>query len=237
MKTPALNIVAVIFSEEMLVSSLTLKWKSLLAAILICSAPAWAAEQVGIADFSSAVDASSIPAGWQVKEKSGKADFSVVKDDGVAAVRLRSANTSFSLQKEAHLNLNDYPILTWKWKVTKLPDGGDFRKSATDDQAAQLFIAFSKTRAIVYIWDTTALQGTMGDAAAPFFMSIKAVVVRSGKSGTGSWITETRNIYDDYKKLFGGEPEDVSGVRIQTNSQHTGTSAESYFADIAFKKR
>ena len=218
-------------------SPLALKWKGMLVALLICSAPVWAADQVVIADFSFAADAPVVPAGWQVKEKSGKADFAVVKEDDVVAVRLKSANTSFSLQKEVHVDLKQYPILTWKWKVIKLPDGGDFRKSDTDDQAAQLFIAFSKTCAIVYIWDTTAPQGTMGDAAAPFFMSIKAVVVRSGKTGTGSWITETRNIYDDYKKFFAGEPGDVSGVRIQTNSQHTGTSAESYFADIVFKKR
>ncbi|HUJ18266.1 MAG TPA: DUF3047 domain-containing protein [Nitrospirota bacterium] len=206
-------------------------------AVLICSSPALAADQVVIADFSSAIDAAGTPAGWQVKEKTGKADFAVVKDDGVAAVRLRSAKTSFSLQKEVHVNLRQYPVLTWTWKVTKLPSGGDFRKSGTDDQAAQLFLAFSKTQAIVYIWDTTAPQGIMADTAAPFFMSIKAVVVRSGKTGTGSWITETRNVYDDYRKLFGGEPGEVNGMRIQINSQHTGTSAESYFGGISFKKQ
>jgi hypothetical protein len=214
-----------------------LKWNFVFVVILMCSAPAWAADQVVIADFSSAVDASSVPAGWQVKEKSGKAAFAVVKDDGVAAVRLRSANTSFSLQKEVLVNLQQYPVLTWKWKVTKLPVGADFRKSDTDDQAAQLFLAFSKTRAIVYIWDTTAPEGTMGNAAGPFFMSIKSVVVRSGKNGTGSWLTESRNVYDDYRKLFGEEPGDIRGVRMQINSQHTGTSAESFFADVVFKKQ
>jgi len=212
-------------------------WKAVLMAVLMCSSPVLAADQVVIADFSSAIDAAGTPAGWQVKEKTGKADFAVVKDDGVAAVRLRSAKTSFSLQKEVHINLRQYPVLTWTWKVTKLPSGGDFRKSGTDDQAAQLFLAFSKTQAIVYIWDTTAPQGTMADTAAPFFMSIKAVVVRSGKTGTGSWITETRNVYDDYRKLFGGEPGEVNGMRIQINSQHTGTSAESFFGGIAFKKQ
>jgi len=217
-------------------SSLALKWKGMLVVVLMCSAPVWAADQLVIADFSSAVNASGVPAGWEVKERSGKADFAVVKDDGIAALRLRSANTSFSMQKEVHVNLKQYPVINWKWKVTKLPDGGDFRKSSTDDQAAQLFLAFSRTRAIVYIWDTTAPQGTMGNAAAPFFMSIKAVVVRSGKTGTGAWITETRNVYDDYRKLFGEEPADVNGVRIQINSQHTGTSAESYFADVTFNK-
>ncbi len=218
-------------------SSFPLKWRTVLVIVMMCSVPVWATGQVVIADFASTVDATGVPAGWQVKEKTGKADFAVVKDNGVSAVRMRSANTSFSLQKEVHVNLKQYPILTWKWKVTKLPDGGDFRNSNTDDQAAQLFLAFSKTRAIVYIWDTTAPQGTMASAAAPFFMSIKAVVIRSGKTGTGSWITETRNVYDDYRKLFGGEPGDVEAVRIQINSQHTGTSAESYFANIVCKEQ
>ncbi len=53
----------------------------------------------------------------------------------------------------------------------------------------------------------------------------------------GSWITETRNVYDDYWKLSGEEPGEIAGVRIQINSQHTGTAAESCFADVVFKKR
>ena len=213
------------------------KWIVVLVAFLVGPSLVRAADDVAIADFSSTLEASGVPAGWQVKEKSGKAAFAVVKDDGVAAVRLRSANTSFSLQKEVLVNLQQYPVLTWKWKVTKLPVGADFRKSDTDDQAAQLFLAFSKTRAIVYIWDTTAPEGTMGNAAGPFFMSIKSVVVRSGKNGTGSWLTESRNVYDDYRKLFGEEPAGIHGVRMQINSQHTETSAESYFADVAFKRQ
>lgn len=208
-----------------------------LAAILFFAMPAWSEDRLVIADFSSGIDAAGVPVGWQLKEKSGKADLAVVKDEGNSAVRLRSANTSFSLQKETHIDLKQFPIMTWKWKATKLPVGGDFRKSGSDDQAAQLFLAFSKTRAIVYIWDTTAPQGTMGKAAAPFIMSIKAVVVRSGRTGTGGWVTETRNVYDDYRKLFGEEPGEISGVRLQINSQHTATSAESYFADVVFKKQ
>jgi hypothetical protein len=224
--------------KEAIMLLFPMKWYAVAIAVLCSAAPAWAADQLVIADFSSAIGTAKPPAGWEVKEKSGKADFAFVKDDGVPAVRLRSANTSFSLQKEVDVDLKQYPVLTWKWKVTKLPAGGDYRRSGTDDQAAQLFLAFSKTRAIVYIWDTTAPQGTSGDAAAPFFMSIKAVVVRSGSAGTGTWITETRNVYDDYKKLFGEEPgNNIKGVRLQINSQHTGTSAESYFADVAFRKR
>jgi hypothetical protein len=211
--------------------------KVLAVSFLFLSAAAGAEERIVIADFSTGIDSKGIPAGWQLKEKSGKADFAVVKDGDINAVLFKSADTSFSLQKEVNVDVKQFPVLTWKWKVAKLPAGGDFRKSKTDDQAAQLFLAFSKTKAIVYIWDSTAPQGMVGDAAAPPFMSIKAIVVRSGAADMGKWITETRNVYEDYKKIFGSEPPAVSGMRLQINSQHTETSAESYFADVVFEKQ
>ena len=190
-----------------------------------------------INDFSKGGDAGEVPPGWELKEKSGKADCSVIKDADIYAVRLRSANTSFSLQKEVDVDVREYPVLTWDWKVTILPEEGDFRISRKDDQAAQLFLAFSKTKIMVYVWDTTAPQGLMQDAHSPPFVDIKAVVVRSGPGDTGKWITETRNVYEDYKKLFNKEPPVLRGMRIQINSQHTGSSAESYFAKMMFKKK
>ncbi len=203
--------------------------------ILLFTATVRAENSVTIADFSSV--AGGVPAGWELKEKSGKADFAVVKDGDIAAARFRSANTSFSLQKEVKVDLKRFPLLTWKWKVTKLPAQGDFRKTKTDDQAAQLFLAFSKTKAIVYIWDTTAPQGLMESTSPVPFMTVKVVVLRSGTAEMGKWITENRNVHEDYKKLYDSEPPMVNGVRLQINSQHTKTSAESYFADVVFKKR
>ncbi|TAL24524.1 MAG: DUF3047 domain-containing protein [Nitrospirae bacterium] len=194
-------------------------------------------DNIVIADFSSGVDAKGIPQGWKLKEKSGEAVFKLVKNSDLNALWMRSDDTSFSIQKEADVDLKQYPVLTWKWKVIELPKGGDFRKSKTDDQAAQLFLAFSKTRAIVYIWDTSAPQGTIGNAASPPLMKIRAVVVRSGSADIGRWISESRNVYEDYKKIFNEEPPPVKGVRIQINSQHTGTSAESCFADVVFKRQ
>jgi hypothetical protein len=205
--------------------------------LLLASHAAWTEDSLPVADFSSAAVGGGIPAGWELKEKAGKADFAVVKDGDVPAVRLRSSNTSFSLQKEVNVDLKHFPVLAWKWKVAKLPMGGDFRKSKTDDQAAQLFVAFTKTKSIVYIWDTGAPQGLMEDTTPVPFMHVKVVVTRSGPADLGKWMSESRNVYEDYKKLYGSEPPPVSGMRLQINSQHTGTSAESYFADVAFKKQ
>lgn len=218
-------------------------WKFLLCFVIFfmfqAAITAMADDRKVITDFSTGVNADGVPDGWQLKEKSGHADLSVVADNALHVLRLRSMDTSFSIQKEVNVDVHQYPIFTWKWKATKLPEGGDFRKSGNDDQAAQLFLAFSRTKAIVYVWDTTAPEGMVGDADAPFFMKIKVVVVRSGPEGLGKWITETRNVYRDYQKFFGSAEKSpkVGGIRIQINSQHTKTSAESYFADVVFQKQ
>src|SRR5215467_10032647 len=160
-----------------------------------------------VGDFSLGVDQHGSPKGWQLKEKSGLAQFALQKVDGLDALMLRSTNTSFSFQREVKANLKEFPLLSWKWKVTKLPEGGDFRTRGRDDQAAQLFVAFNKSKFIVYLWDSTAPKDLIADAFAPPLMSIKVVVLRSGPVETGKWVTETRNVYEDYKRLYGDTQE------------------------------
>ncbi|MBU2499017.1 MAG: DUF3047 domain-containing protein [Proteobacteria bacterium] len=215
---------------------------ALLRYVLFCVAlflpiAAGASERVVIADFSLGLDAEGVPSGWQLKERVGKANFSIIRDGDLHALHLRSIDNSFGFQKPLEVDPLQYPMLSWIWKVTRVPVGGDFRRGETDDQAAQLFVAFSNRNAVVYIWDTTAPQGLADNAWAPPFMTIKAIVVRSGVMETGKWILETRNVCEDYKCLFGDEPPGIAGVRIQINSQHTETSGESFFADLVFQRQ
>ena len=95
----------------------------LLRNILICLivfafAPAWGSQNLVVADFSRGVDGKGVPSGWQLKERIGKADFSVIRDDGKHALRLRSDDASFAFQKPLKVNPRHYPVLSWKWKVT-----------------------------------------------------------------------------------------------------------------------
>jgi hypothetical protein len=191
-------------------------------------------DRVVVADFSMGLDGDGVPRGWKLHERSGKANLSIVKEGGMHAIHLRSSDTSFAIQKTVDVDPWLLPLLSWKWKVTKLPLGGDFRVSEVDDQAAQLFLAFSNRNAILYLWDTTAPEGSTGEAWAPPFMTIKAMVLRSGHRDSGKWVLERRNVIEDYRSLYGEEPPQVAGVRIQINSQHTNSSGESFFADVVF---
>jgi len=48
------------------------------------------------------------------------------------------------------------------------------------------------------------------------------------------WIAESHNVAADYLRAFGKPASHVKGLKLQTNPQHTGSAAESYFADLGF---
>lgn len=206
---------------------------------LVGAVAIWAAEREQVLGFAPGEN--GVPEGWELFVNAGEADLALVKDDGGRALKLRSRASSFSLQRKVAIDLKRTPFVVWQWKVTELPQRGDFRQRATDDQAAQLYVVFSwevfRKEAIAYIWDSTAPEGTTARIPSPAlypFLNLHVVVVRSGEAERGKWITETRNVAEDYRKLFAANPDKVQGVMIQINSQHTESRGESYWRSIRF---
>lgn len=175
-----------------------------------------------------------LPIDWMIKVNHGRPDLAVC-GEADSCLHLRSVSSSFGLEHKVDVDPGQLPWLSWKWKVTQLPAGGDFRRPASDDQAAQVLVAFDDKRILSYIWDSTAPKGVMQSASAIPFVRIFAVVCRSGESDANRWITESRNIAADYERAYGKPAPRVKGVRLQINSQHTGTVAESYFGEVAFR--
>ena len=197
-------------------------------------------EEVVVADFLQPKQI--ILRGWELSVHEGEPDLTLVPDGGGQALKLRSRLSSFSLTKAVDVDLKRTPYLEWMWKVTELPKGGDFRQTATDDQAAQLIVVFSwgalRQEVIMYMWDSSAPEGTASRVPPPPFypfLNLQGVVVRSGDTQKGEWIAETRNVVADYKRLFGKEPEKVLGIRIQINTQHTKSQAEAFWRSVKFK--
>jgi len=178
--------------------------------------------------------AGRLPSDWQIKMNHGKPDISICRETE-SCLHLKSVRSSFALEHTADVDPAEMPWLTWHWKVTQLPDGGDFRRASTDDQAAQILVAFADKKILTYIWDTSAPKGTMQSASNIPLVHIFAVVCRSGGAEVNKWITESRNVAADYERAYGRPAPRVKGLRLQINSQHTGTTAESYFGEVAFR--
>ncbi len=176
--------------------------------------------------------------GWKVKEWNGKADFEVIDTEFGKAVHLKSASTSSALYREMKIDTKKYPVIGWRWKAVKLPEGADVRKKSTDDQAIQVYVMFSRwpggpinRRVVGYIWDSSAPEGGVFTSAKT--SSTRYIVLRSGPAGLGQWLEEKRNVFEDYTRLFDEEPEiDATGISVMIDSDDTKSSAESYITGI-----
>jgi hypothetical protein len=176
-----------------------------------------------------------LPDGWQVKVNRGAPDIAYIGEGNSRVLRFRSRKSSFALERGVDIDLTQYPLLAWSWKVTELPTGGDVRHPSTDDQAAQVLVAFADRHVLTYIWDSSAPKGSLQNASHVPLIHIFALVCRSGQEELNRWLPETHNVAQDYQKAFEMAPARVKGIRLQINSQHTGSSAESYFGDISFR--
>jgi hypothetical protein len=189
--------------------------------------------------FTEGVDDRGLPKGWSLEKTPGnQSKVSIEKEDDNFSLHLLSVNDSFGLKKEIPFNIQKFPYLSWRWKIYQLPESGDIRNRATDDQAGQVYVVFPKfptmvnSRAVGYIWDSAAPQGSSGTSKA--YGKMRYIVLESGLGKADQWVEETRNVYKDYKRLFREEPPAAGGVLLYINSQHTKSFAEISYADIFF---
>jgi len=211
-----------------------LKKLVLFCAIVVCAYQA-RTSQLAVMLLSAANLQGHLPSDWQIKANHGKPDISVCSQKDQPCIHLKSDKSSFYLERAVDVDPSATPYLSWNWKVTKLPLGGDFRKASTDDQAAQVLVAFADRRVLTYIWDSSAPKGTMQNASNIPLLRIYAVVCESGPTEADRWVQESHNVASDYEHAYGKPAPHIKGLRLQINSQHTGSMAESFFGDVAFR--
>jgi hypothetical protein len=216
----------------------------ILAVLLATASVIWAqGAQLVVEDWSKTpVDQKGIPTGWKAQNwGSPSYDFEIVSEGSVRRLHMKSNGDSSTVNKEVKIDCKDYQILQWSWKVVELPKGADARKKATDDEAAQIYVTFPRfpsavrSRIIGYIWDTTAPAGSMFKSQKTGLVTY--VVVRSGETDLGKWLTESRNVCQDYKKIYGEDPDEkIEAISIGIDSDDTRSRAEAYVGEILFKK-
>ena len=175
---------------------------------------------------------------WTIRIRTGKAGATVTSDGERRVLHLKCLKSSFAVERSLSVIPSEYPLVSWEWKAVKLPASGDLREKSRNDQAMQMMFVFEGNRVISYVWDSNAPEGTISDESIgwPFNLQVKVLVVKSGHGGIDSWLTTTRNIYEDYRAFFQEEPRRLVGLRVQTNTQYTKDSAEGFVGKIAFSQ-
>ncbi|OGL39474.1 MAG: hypothetical protein A3C43_02860 [Candidatus Schekmanbacteria bacterium RIFCSPHIGHO2_02_FULL_38_11] len=204
--------------------------------------PSLTPSSIIIDNFSKTISKNVIPPGWEAKENEGKVDCSIAKHEtGNLVFHIKSKGTSVGIYKTLEIDIKQYPYFSWKWKVSKLPPNGDVRSKSTDDQAGNIYLVFPggfpeqlRSKIISYLWESNAPKGLM--TTSPKRGNTKNVVVESGKEKLGEWITEKRNVCEDYKKLFNEEPVKTVKICIWIDSDDTESEAEAFYDDLMFSK-
>ena len=215
-------------------------------AVLVLATASLAAAQgnVVVEDWAKQpVGKTGIPNGWQGQSwgSPNYDSFSIEAEGPARVLHMKSQNDGSTINKELKLDLKPNCVLQWRWKAVVLPKGADSRKKETDDQGVQVYVTFPRfpqavrSRIIGYVWDTAAPVGTIVKSEKAG--TVTYVVVKSGAEGLGQWHTESRNVCEDFKKIYGEElNEPLGALSVAIDSNDTRSTAESYVGEIVFKK-
>lgn len=216
------------------------------------------APEIHVGAFSRADLNAPLMDGWEALTLGEKqqTDYELVEDDGTVVVRAISQGGASGLVKQVQIDPREYPILTWRWKISNVLQKGDVTRKKGDDYPARIYVSFEydssdlslkdrikykalrllgyddiPLRALNYIWANRAPVGTI--VPNPYTNWVTMIAVQNGAAQAQTWQIETRNIYEDYKAAFGEEPGRITGIAVMTDTDNTGESTMAYYGDIS----
>jgi hypothetical protein len=202
---------------------------------------------------------SGLPDGWRpltFPKIPRHTEYALVHDGETQVLRAESRSAASGLIRELDFDLREYPILRWRWKVENVLPSGDVTRKEGDDYAARVYITFAYEperyswreriayrlgralygglpgRTLSYIWASRAATGTIHPS--PYTDFVRLLVVESGAGRLGRWIEEERDVLEDYRRAFGGEPPRVTGIALMTDTDNTGEHAVAWYGDLTF---
>jgi len=232
----------------------------LFAAMLLSScAQVPPAPPAQVTPFSAARPGGPYPGGWRTLAFSKfrkETGYALVDDCGATVVEARAEGSSSGLIVLVDIDPSKYPWLTWRWKVAQLVPGADNTRRETEDAPARIEISFdgdlkkltigdrlwaTQVKALTgidlpyatleYVWGAGAPKDTVIENT--WTGRIRMLLVESGPERVGAWVTETRNVYEDYQRVFGEPPGRITAVGIITDTDATGAKTEAYYGDLA----
>ena len=190
-------------------------------------------------------DMGKFPREWngnnhKMTEKAKKIYKVLVNGDN-AYLYAHSKGDAVQIGKKVDIDIKQFPILTWRWKVDKLCKGADERYKKTGDSAAAIYVVFPtwkkwNPKAIKYVWSASDLP--IGyKTESPYASNTKIVILRNKNSPLHKWVQERVNVLEDYKYFFGNKIKHIKLIGIMTDSDNTHTEAIASYDEIVFESK
>lgn len=187
-------------------------------------------------------------ADWQPKTFEGRPPtrYSLVEDHGVQVLHAVCDNSVLGLVWRRRIDLVKTPMLTWRWKISRVYAGLDPHLKAGDDFPARVYVALGTAwlpwtlRSLSYVWANGPVHAAVHDAAgtpyipSPYTDRAMLVAVRQGAAGVGQWQSESRNVRADLKTAFGRDFDHIEGVAVMTDCDDSHTHGQAWYGDLHF---
>jgi len=153
-------------------------------------------------DFQ-AREADGFPSHWdhesQRSQTKGRDAYKVQTEGSANFLSAKDAGQRIK-KKKIDWDPKAFPVLTWRWRLHKAPDGAEPIAAiyASLDTDLMFIPVFTK-----YIWSATKPEGTLTEGG---MFSGSEIVVQSGTKALGQWFEERVNVYEDFKRIHQHEP-------------------------------
>lgn len=195
--------------------------------------------EIVVMDFSRTFPLDPLPPGWRHRKFLTRRPMkmSFATKEGVAALRCETHASASMLFRHVDIDLQEYPILSWRWYVERPIDSPlDERTRQGDDHPARLFIllrtASGETRAMEVIWGNRLKAGDY-----KYIDGFPHYVADGGSENVGKWRRAEINLERICRVIWkDAAPARVVEMAVFCDSDDTRTSSISYFADVEMER-
>lgn len=211
---------------------------------------------------SSATSASDLGSqmlagGWGEQTLPGKrrTQYTPVQFEGRTCLYAHAESSASLLRRKVRVEPGELGHLKFSWHVPALIAAADLTRREGEDAPVRVVLAFDgdhdrldpRTRAmfdlgevlsgerppfttLMYVWENRQPRETLINN--PRTDRIRKIVVESGGTNLGRWLSYERDVVADYRRAFGEAPGRLIGIAVMTDSDNTGSDTEAHYGDL-----
>jgi Protein of unknown function (DUF3047) len=167
------------------------------------------------------------PAGWHYLWSIGDSGIfdSGQSTAGEPIIRCRMRDDAAILQRPVQLKFDSAVNLRWPWKIDALPTARPEDTVASHDYLS-VAVEFDNGQDLTYLWSAAMAPESSFRCPIPRWHGREThLVVRSGMERLGQWVSEERNVWDDYRRAIGTPPAAIVAVWLIAVSIFEHTTA------------
>lgn len=173
---------------------------------------------------------------WEEKSFDGNTTYQSASDDSGSYLSARADMAASALFLNRDIDVTQTPILSWRWRVKAFNGASNHLIKTEDDFPARLYVVVREgflpweTLALNYVWADDKLDREAWKN--PFTDKAVMVPVARGREGMGEWRSHRVNIVEDFKRYFGKDITEISGIALMTDADNFGGVSAADYGEI-----